>query len=52
MPVATFSRAIEAITALLAFGADPSLVDTQTNHTPAQWAPEMGNSELAERLSR
>ena len=37
---------------LLARGADTSVVDTQTNQTPAQWARELGNSAIAERLER
>jgi len=37
---------------LLARGADASLVDTQMNRTPAQWAREAGNSAIADRLER
>jgi catechol 2,3-dioxygenase-like lactoylglutathione lyase family enzyme len=36
---------------LLARGADTSLVDTQTNQTPAQWARELGNSDIADKLA-
>jgi hypothetical protein len=27
-------------------------VDTQTKRTPVEWARELGNSEIAERLER
>jgi len=37
---------------LLVRGADTSLVDTQMNQTPAQWARELGHSDIADRLER
>jgi hypothetical protein len=37
---------------LLARGADTSLTDTQTNRTPAQWARELGNADIADKLER
>jgi ankyrin repeat protein len=37
---------------LLARGADTSVIETQCNGTPAQWARETGNLEIAERLER
>jgi hypothetical protein len=37
---------------LLARGADKHLIDTQMNRTPAEWARELGNSEIAEKLER
>ena len=37
---------------LLARGADASLADTQTHQTPAEWAREVGNSGIADRLER
>ena len=40
----------EVVEELLARGADTSVADTQTNQTPAQWARELGNSAIAERL--
>jgi len=42
----------EVVEELLARGADRSLADTQMNQTPAQWARELGNSAIAERLER
>jgi ankyrin repeat protein len=42
----------EVVEELLARGADTSLADTQMNQTPAQWARELGNSAIAERLER
>jgi ankyrin repeat protein len=42
----------EVVEELLARGADTSLVDTQTNQTPAQWARELGHSDIADRLER
>ena len=42
----------EVVEELLARGADATLVDTQTNQTPAQWARELGHSAIAERLER
>jgi ankyrin repeat protein len=35
---------------LLARGADTTVIDTQTNQTPAEWALEAGNSDIASRL--
>jgi ankyrin repeat protein len=40
----------EVVEELLARGADTSLVDTQMKQTPAGWAREMGNVEIAARL--
>jgi len=40
----------EVIEELLARGADTSVADAQMNRTPAQWARELGNSDIAERL--
>jgi ankyrin repeat protein len=37
---------------LLARGADASMVDTQMNKTPAEWAREAGHTDIANRLSR
>lgn len=37
---------------LLARGADTSLVDTQMNQTPAEWARELGHADIANRLDR
>lgn len=42
----------EVVEELLARGADTSLVDTQTHQTPAEWARELGNTAIAERLER
>jgi ankyrin repeat protein len=42
----------DVVEELLARGADTSLADTQTNQTPAQWAREVGNSDIADRLER
>lgn len=42
----------EVVEELMARGADASLVDTQTHQTPAQWARELGNAAIAERLER
>ena len=42
----------DVVEELLARGADTSLVDTQTNQTPAQWAHELGNWGIADRLGR
>jgi hypothetical protein len=42
----------EVVEELLARGADASLTDTQMKQTPAQWAREAGNAEIAERLER
>jgi ankyrin repeat protein len=42
----------EVVEELLARGADASLVDTQMNRTPAEWACEAGNSDIAARLER
>jgi ankyrin repeat protein len=42
----------EVIEELLARGADVSLLDTQMKQTPAGWAREMGNAEIAARLER
>ena len=36
----------------LHYAAYTSLADTQTHQTPAQWARELGNSAIAERLER
>jgi len=41
---------VEVVEELLARGADTSLVDTQTTQTPAGWARETGNAEIAARL--
>ena len=41
---------VEVVEELLARGADASLVDTQMKQTPAGWAREMGNAEIAARL--
>jgi ankyrin repeat protein len=41
----------EVVEELLARGADASLVDAQMNRTPAEWARELGNSDIAERLA-
>jgi hypothetical protein len=40
----------QVVEELLARGADPSVIDAQTNRTPAQWARELGNSDIADRL--
>jgi ankyrin repeat protein len=42
----------DVVDELLARGADTSLVDTQTNQTPAQWARELGHSDIADGLDR
>ncbi len=42
----------EVVEELLARGADASLVETQMKQTPAGWAREMGNAEIAARLER
>jgi ankyrin repeat protein len=42
----------DVVDELLARGADPSIVDTQMNRTPAQWALELGNAAIADRLER
>ncbi len=42
----------EVVEELLARGADPTMVDTQMQKTPAGWARELENTEIAERLER
>jgi hypothetical protein len=42
----------EVVEELLARGADAGLVDTQMQRTPAEWARELGNVAIAERLER
>jgi ankyrin repeat protein len=42
----------EVVDELLARGADTMMVDTQTHQTPAEWARELGNTAIAERLER
>jgi ankyrin repeat protein len=42
----------EVVEELLARGADASRVDAQMHRTPAEWACELGNSAIAERLER
>jgi len=42
----------EVVEELLARGADASVVDTQMQRTPAEWARELGNAAIAERLER
>ena len=42
----------EVVEELLARGADSSLVDAQMNQTPAGWAREMANAEIAARLEQ
>ena len=49
---AAYMGRAEVIEELLARGADTSLADTQTDQTPAQWAREVGNSDIADRLER
>jgi ankyrin repeat protein len=49
---AAYSGRADVVEELLARGADPSLVDAQTNQTPAQWARELGNPRIAEMLER
>jgi hypothetical protein len=49
---ATYMGRAEVVEELLARGADASLADTQMHRTPAQWARELGNSAIAERLER
>jgi len=48
---ASLGRA-DVLEELLAHGADTSLADTQMHQTPAQWAREAGNSDVADRLER
>ena len=40
----------EVVDELLARGADRSVIDTQVNQTPAQWACSGGYSDIAARL--
>lgn len=40
----------DVVEELLARGADVSLVETQFNRTPSEWARESGNTGMAERL--
>jgi hypothetical protein len=42
----------EVVEELLARGADTSLADTQRNQTPAHWAREAGNSDIAAKLEQ
>ncbi len=42
----------EVVEELLSRGADASIVDTQMKKTPAQWARELENAAIAERLER
>ena len=42
----------DVVEELLSRGADASAADAQTNQTPAQWARELGNSDIADRLGR
>jgi ankyrin repeat protein len=35
---------------LLRRGADTTVIDTQMNRTPAQWARELGRQEIAAKL--
>ena len=49
---AAYCGRAEVVEALLARGADPSLVDTQMNQTPAQWARELGHTGIADSLER
>jgi ankyrin repeat protein len=49
---AAYMGRVAVVEELLARGADVSLVDTQMHRTPAQWARELGNSAIAERLER
>jgi ankyrin repeat protein len=49
---AAYTGRTEVVEELLARGADASIVDTQTKRTPVEWARELGNSEIAERLER
>jgi hypothetical protein len=37
---------------LLARGADPTVADAQMHQSPAQWARELGNADIANRLER
>lgn len=49
---AAYMGRTEIVEELLARGADTSLIDTQMNQTPAQWARELGHSDMADRLER
>ena len=42
----------EVVEELLSRGADATLVDTQVHRTPAEWARELGNAAVAQRLER
>lgn len=37
---------------LLERGADPTVADSQMHRTPAQWARELGNADIANMLER
>lgn len=47
---AAYTGRAKVVEELLARGADRSVADMQMHQTPAQWARELGNSAIADRL--